>query len=448
MEGNIGWKLLALLVLTAINGFFAASEVALLSVRRSRLEALAEDGHLGAQAALSLLSNTERLLSTVQVGINLCALAMGSVGESAIFGWLSANLTSLGLPVPALAIHIFSLSVSYGVLTLLLAVIGEVLPKNFAIDRAERWSTFAAPVLLVFFRLSGPLVRLVESSSRVVSRFVGLKAQEGAGASHTVEELKYIAAASAAAGHLLPSEMQALDKLLELRELVVREVMVPRGQMVSLPVDSELDAVLQSFADSHYSRIPVYRDRPDEIVGILHFRDLLGVWQQRRRSTGDRKRVREFRLEDYMRPAVIVPETKPLLNVIDEFRTSHTHMACVVDEHGQVTGLVTLEDALEQVFGEIEDEHDIARQQAPVSDSGEIEVEGTIPIRDLETHYGIELPPQDGFETLAGFLLYRLGHIPEEGESVEEDGRRYTVLQLETHRIARVLIERLPMVAS
>ena len=195
-------------------------------------------------------------------------------------------------------------------------------------------------------------------------------------------------------------------------------------------------------SDHHYSRVPVYKDSPDNIIGIVHFRDLLVVWQERRLATEGRKSVKAFRLDQHVRKLPVIPETKSLSDLIDEFRHNRAHMSLVVNEFGAISGVLTLEDVFEQVFGEIEDEHDLVVIEQEM-DSDELEMDGSTPTRDLETKFGIELPADAGFETLAGFILFRLGVIPKVGQQVEEGDRRYTVLGMERNRIVMVRIERI-----
>jgi len=440
-NSNIGFKLFLLLIITAINAFFAASEIALLSVRRSKMEQLAEEGNLGAQAALSLLNNIERLLSVIQVGISITSLAMGVAGEEAINQWLVMQLVPLFPPVYAPAVQVFCLILSFVVLTLVLVVIGEVVPKNIGIVGANRISMISAPVLLVVSRMFAPLVFLVERLSNFFTRLLGLPEAASHGV-HSVEEIRHIVESSREQKTVNPFEAQAIDRLLELRELVAREVMTPRSSMVCLPLDASLDDLLKIMSDHHYSRVPVYRDQADNIIGIVHFRDLLTVWQERRVSTEKRRPVRPFRLEQHVRKLPVIPETKSLSDLIDEFRHNRAHMALVVNEFGDISGVLTLEDVFEQVFGEIEDEHDlVVKEQA--RNANELELDGSIPTRDLETKFGIELPADAGFETLAGFILFRLGFLPEVGHSIEEEDRRYTVIEMERNRISKVKIERL-----
>ncbi len=437
---NFGLRLLLLALITAINAFFACAEVALLSVRRPRLQQLASEGNIGAQAALSLLSNTERLLSVVQVGISLTSLAMGVAGEETINQWLQAQLLPLAPMSYAGVVKGFCLVFSFVFLTLVLVIIGEVVPKNIGILASERISVISAPVLLVVFRVLTPVVVLVERGSSLVSRVIGLPNLAGHGA-HSSEEIRHIVEASAEAGSLNNFEAHALDRLLELRELVAREVMTPRNSMVCLPHDADLDVVLRTMSEHHFSRVPVYKGEPDNIRGIVHFRDLLVVWQERRTANERRRPVRAFRLENHIRKLPVIPETKLLSELIDEFRMDHAHMALVVNEFGGVSGVLTLEDVFEQVFGEIEDEHDLVRAVIG-EDVSEAELEGAIPTRDLETQYGIILPANDAFETLAGFILFRLGVIPKGGEVIEEGPWRFTVMEMDRNRIAVVKAER------
>jgi CBS domain containing-hemolysin-like protein len=439
-ESYFGYRLLLLGAILAANAFFAGAEAALLSVRRTRLAALAEEGQAGAQSALSLLANPERLLSVVQVGVTLASLGMGWAGEPAIFGLIVHLAGPVITPVMEPWIHGAAFVLAFLIMTYLHVVLGEVVPKNLALEKADRLAVLVAPVLLVFYRISEPFVYVIERSATGVSKMLGLTARTQGGG-HSAEELKYIISFSRIEGHLLHFEEEAIRKLLDLRNYYAREIMVPRNDIASVPVEATLDEVLRSMNEHQYSRLPVYEGSPERIIGIVYFKDLMRLWlEQRSAAATARAAAPVFRIRRMMRSPLVVPETKPLNQLIDEFRTRRSHMALVVDEFGTIAGLVTLEDVLEQIFGEIEDEHDVRRQIAAVS--GVFEVEGATPIRDLESHYGIELP-EGGYETLAGFLLFKFGYIPSAGELVEYDGHRYTVTQMARNRIAMVRIERL-----
>jgi putative hemolysin len=442
MESNyLGYRILVLLLLTAANAFFSAAEVALLTVRPAKMQTLAAQGNLGAQAAMTLINNMERMISLCQVGITIASLGMGWAGEQAIYDSLHEALKPYAGANLQIVAHGIAFVLSFLLLTFVLVVIGEVVPKNLAVEKSERMALLTAPSLLVCYKILEPFVYVVERSSAAVSKLFGAKGVTHAGG-HSAEEIRHILLTSSVSGQLPEFEQTAIRHLLDLRGLVAREVMVPRSNVVSIPVDASLDEVLRVMSEQNYSRLPVYRDRPENIVGVIHYRDLLRVWRQRRFASERRRNVKPFQLDDVMRKPLIVPETKPLTELLEEFRAAHSHLAVVVDEFGSVVGLVTMEDILEQVFGEIEDEHDEERHAAPPPVSDTIEVEGTIPIRDLEMQYGIELPAEAGFETLAGFLLSRFGFIPKGGEAVEEKGRRYTVVAMDRNRIATVRIEK------
>ena len=211
-------------------------------------------------------------------------------------------------------------------------------------------------------------------------------------------------------------------------------------------LDCPIDQVLRHMRENQYSRLPVYQGDPEHIIGYVHYKDMIRIWEERRIAIERKRVLRPFRLSSVLRKPLVVPETKPLNDLIDEFRTTHKHMAMVVDEFGTIVGLVTLEDALEQIFGEIGDEHDVKRPRQ-AAEAQVLEVEGSTTIRDLDMKYGLELPGDAGFETLAGFLLFQLGYIPKQGETVEYAGRRFTIREMDHNRIARVAIERIPVAA-
>jgi Hemolysins and related proteins containing CBS domains len=320
-------------------------------------------------------------------------------------------------------------------------IIGEVVPKNLALEKADRLSVLVAPVLLVFYRVSEPFVFVIERTSVAINRMMGLRG-EGHGGGHSAEELKFIVSTSRDEGHLHHFEEDAIQRVLDLQNYYAREIMVPRREVVSVSIDASLEQVLRLIIQHQYSRLPVYEKQTENIVGIVHYKDLMRVWDERRAAAERRRPVRPFHLRRVLRKPLVVPETKPLNQLVDEFRQNHTHMAMVVDEFGTISGLVTLEDALEQVFGEIEDEHD-ERRTAPQPQTDLIELEGTTTIRDLDLQYGIALPGDAGFETLAGFLLFQLGQIPNVGDKVDHGARRFTILEMERNRIARVRIEKI-----
>jgi putative hemolysin len=427
-----------------LNGFFAAAEVALVSVRKSRLRTLAAEGQVGAQAALNLLANPSRLLSVTQAGVTLASLGLGWAGENSVYDAFLLVFRPLLTPSLAPFLHAFSFGFAFLLISYLHVVLGEVVPKNLAIEKADRLAILVAPALLVFDRIASPFVFFAERSATAISRSIGLKGSLSGGG-HSAEELKFIVSSSRREGHLHRFEEDAIQALLELQNYYTREIMVPRNAIVSISVDASLDQVLKRMREHQYSRLPVYQSDPEHIIGYVHYKDMMRIWEERR-VAAERKRVlRPFHLSRVLRKPLVVPETKPLNDLIDEFRSTHQHMAVVVDEFGTIVGLVTLEDALEQILGEIGDEHDVKRTR-PAAETSVLEVDGATSILDLDTQYGLELPGDAGFETLAGFLLFQLGYIPKEGETIEYGGRKFTILAMDHNRIARVGIERRPTI--
>jgi putative hemolysin len=433
------FRILLVVLLIAINGFFAGAEVALLSVRHSRLRQMAVEGVAGAQAALNLLSNPGRLLSVTQVGVTLASLGLGWAGEDTLYRVLTTLFHPLTFAPPGV-LRGFCFVLAFLTISYFHVVLGEVVPKNLAIAKADRLAVLVAPALLVFYRISAPFVITIENSAAALTHALHLRASAHGGG-HSAEELKLIVSSSRGLGYLPEEQEDMIHRVLDLDHVAVREIMVPRNDIVSIPAEATLDEVLHTMNQERHSRLPVYEDSPQKIIGILHYKDLLPVWEERRHAIRTGKSNRSFQIRRLLRPHLVVPETKPLSQMLAEFRQGRSHMAMVVDEFGTIVGMVTVEDVLEQLVGRIEDEHD-EKSVRPSVETDEVELEGSTRIRDLESEFGIEIPTDAGFETLAGFLLFKLGEIPHAGNSVEYAGRRYTVLEMERNRIAKVKIEK------
>ena len=444
-EGFPGFRLLLIAVIIAINAFFAGSEVALLSVRDSRLRQMAEEGVAGARIALQLLANPEKLLSMTQVGVTLASLALGWVGEDTLYtvvAGLFDPVFHLAMPQWVVRLlHGLCFLIAFLMMTYCHVVIGEVLPKNLAINKADRLAVVVAPALMVFTRLAGPFVGFIEHSAATFSRALGLR-KKTRGGGHSPEELRLIVSSSRGSGHLPETQEDMIHRILDLDEMSVRAIMVPRSQIVAIDSKATLDEVLRTMREQQHSRLPVYKEKPEQIIGILYFKDMLHLWQDRRSALRLGRVPPTFDMARLIRKHLVVPETKPLVQMLDEFRQGKSHMALVVDEFGTISGLLTVEDVLEQIVGEIEDEFDDA--PALVQPEGtEMLIDGTTKIRDFENLLDVELPADAGFETVAGFMLYKLGHIPGKGEAVDFEGRRFTVEDVERNRITKVKVERI-----
>lgn len=436
---------LALLgVILMANAFFAASEVALLSVRDSRLRHLAEEGNAGARMALALLAQPAKLLSVTQIGVTLASLGLGWAGEDTLYALLVLAFHPVFSPAAATILHAVCFVLAFAVMTFCHVVIGEVVPKNLAIDKADRLAVIVAPALMVFYRLSSVFVAGIEGTTRALTRLLGVKTGHRGGG-HSSEELKLIVSSSRFAGNLPKTQEDMIHRVLDLNDVFVREIMTPRREVVSVRNTASLDEILKTMVESQHSRLPVWDEKPEQIIGAVFFKDMLRLWHERRINLRAGRPAPPFYLSHIMRKPLIVPETKPLMQMLEQFRQRHSHMAMVVDEFGTVTGILTVEDVLEQIVGEIEDEFD-ERLPQPQAEADRVTLDGATTILDLASIYGIELPANAGFETIAGYMLFKLGHIPQAGESVEFERRRFTVASMERNRIATVRIEKMPPV--
>jgi len=438
-------KTLLILALVALNGFFVAAEYALLSVRRTRLEQLAREGEARARLVQKLLADVGLLFSGIQLGITVASLLMGAVGESimshAIMGVLEGYLTQF----VALAVaHSLSVAFSFLVITTLLMVLGELVPKALAYDRAERMSLIVATPLLLFFKLSKYPVRALDSMASAVLRLLGHSSSTGHGAMHTPEEAKLIVSGIRKRGLLREEQEEMINSVFDLQNMRVREIMVPRPTITCLPLSHDFHFLLVRVVEDRFTRVPIYDGSPDHIVGILNTKDLLRVALDRMRQRVPLEAPLELRPLLYQ--PMIVPETMSLARMLDEARERHSQMALVVDEFGTFVGLVTMEDVLEQIVGEIQDEYD--REEKAIHKVGEnvAIVDGALNLRALAEGHGISLPRGAGYETLGGFVLDRLGLIPRGGESFVYENQRYTVMDVESRRVTRVRIEKLPAV--
>jgi CBS domain containing-hemolysin-like protein len=444
MAGYVLVRVFAVVLLVAGNAFFVAAEFALVSIRDTRIQQLIEAHRIGARTIQKLHERMDELLSAVQLGVTLTSLGLGWVGEATLASLVQSGIA--GVPHAKVYAHSIAIPVAFILITYLHVVLGEVVPKSLALQRADRVALAVAGPMDFFMTVARPFLRVMSRSARfVLSRF-GAHEIRSAGV-HSPEELKLLVTASRRFGIVSPVQEEMVLRALELGEITVRQVMVPRPLIFSLPADLPLDIALARVVEEQHSRVPVYDPQrgPEHIIGLLYSKDLTR-WMRLRytKPPTDPASARLARLavRDIMRDVLVVPETKPLSDVLVEFRSRKRHLAVVVDEFGSTSGVITVEDVLEQLVGEIEDEFDIAPQPLPVGATSMV-LDGSVNIRDLETQYRLSLPSDQGFETLGGFMLARFQRIPKQGDAFEFDGRRFSVLEMEGRRIARVLVETL-----
>ena len=444
MHGLPLLQFVAVALLILANAFFVAAEFALVSIRETRIEQMLVTGMPGARAVRRLQQDIDDFLPAVQLGVTLCSLALGWIGEplaaSVVLSWL--RLLPLAQPHAQLYAHIFAVAVGFVIITYFHVVIGELVPKSLALRRAEALAVSVAPPMLLFIAAARPAVRLLNISAATILRGFDIQLTERASV-HSPEELKLIATAAQRMGLLPRFQETLIHRTLELDDVTVREIMTPRKQIFSLPSNMLLEEASAKVIDHMHSRVPVYEEArgPEHIVGVVYSKDLSRLMYFRPAARTGVAPFVELRLAQVMRDVLVVPETKSVLDLIRDFQQRRRHMAIVVDEYGSTVGLVTAEDAIEQLTGELEDEFDSPSLPVLTTATGALLMDGGVNLRDLETQMQWSLPREGGVETLAGFVLMRLGHIPKEGESIEFEGRRLTVVEMDARRIARIRVE-------
>jgi CBS domain containing-hemolysin-like protein len=425
--------------------FFVAAEFALVSVRETRIQQLIALGRPGARTALKLKHSIDEFLPAVQLGVTVAGLALGWIGEPAVAEIILhfAEQWFHTLPPHVLVYaHTIAVIVAFFLITYFEVLLGELVPKSLALQRAERIALAVAGPMDVFIRITRPVVRLMNVSAAIVLRLFHAPLR-GEGAVHSPEELKLIATATRRMGLLPVFQEEIIHRAIELNHVTVREVMTPRGRIFSLPADLPIEQASARIVEEQHSRVPVYDPvkGPEAIIGIVYSKDISRLMHFRSVALGlGSLGSSGLTLRQVMREITVVPETKLAIELLQEFQERRRHIAVVVDEFGSTVGIVTAEDLLEQIVGELDDEFDIARTSL-LSTTGVMSLDGSTPLRDLRTQLHWDFPREAGVETLAGFLLAHLGHIPIPGESIEDSGRRYTVAEMAGRRISRVNVE-------
>jgi putative hemolysin len=415
-------QLLAVLLIVAGNAFFVAAEYALVTARRSRLNELAVKGNRRARIALRIMDSPARFIGTVQLGITAFSIALGAVGEPIVEHWIDKPLLSTGI----------AFVVSFAVVTYLHVVLGELVPKAISLSKNEETALWVALPIEAVYVASYPLVWLLQSSANAVTRLFGIQPAPAGIVAHSEDDIRLIVAQAEDTGVIEEVEEEMLYKVFDFADKEVHEVMVPRPEMVAISVDLPPEQCLAALIDSPYTRYPAYRGSLDEIVGILHVRDLFSALNDRG--------IANVRIEELLRPPFVVPETKDLAALLADFRREKFHMAVVVDEYGTTVGIATLEDLLEEIVGEIEDEFDLPDESVERVDDHTVRIDGTFPIDDFNERFGMQLPIED-YHTVAGFVFGLLGRAPATGDEVEHDGLRFRVLDVEGSRIEKLEAE-------
>ena len=441
----IGLQLLGLLALVAVNGFFAAVEFSLVAVRQSRVRQLVDQGRIRAKIVLDLIGKLDRVVSGVQLGITLTSLGLGALGESTLASLLSPLVANIPGRHTIVLVHAISLAVAFLFLTTLHVVLGELVPKSMSLQRAERVALLVAPPFQWYLEVFSPAINLLDGAGRWVLRGLGFSGRTSHTQIHSAEELQFQIQQARERGLVGPEEEKFILGAIELDRMQVRELMVPRPDVHFVDADATLDDVMRVFVTTQRSRLPVFEGSGEHVLGYIHVKDIVWSLLDRERRTEEGWPAAEFNLRSMLHEIAIVPESKPANEMLLELRTSHGWIAMVVDEFGSILGLLTLEDILEQLVGEIHDEFDVVERPVIVGQGADAAMifDASLGLRDLESQYNIVLPEDRSYATVGGFVLARLGFIPRGGESFDFDGYRFTVVEMDRRRVARVKIQKL-----
>ncbi|HEX6801244.1 MAG TPA: hemolysin family protein [Candidatus Binatia bacterium] len=428
------FEALLIFILILANGFFAASEIAMIAMRKSRIDALLERGVAAAAAVARLKNDPDRFLATVQIGVTVVSSFASALGGAAAIGYLKPQIAEIPIPpiarwAEAIALMIVVLPISY-----LSLVLGELVPKSLALRFSEQIACFVARPIELLARVSALFVKMLMASSNMVLRIFGGKDNESA-SFISVDEVKSLIREGTAKGIFNETERELIHSVFEFTDTPVKAVMKPRTEIHAIDVHASLAEVAKDFVDSGFSRIPVYDGDLDKIIGILYNKDVFKALQERS----------DFRIRDHLHQAYFVPSTLPTSELLKQLQRRRLAMALVVNEFGEIEGLVTLEDLVEEIVGEIRDEYD-REERGPVErlPDGSMVIQGSALLKDLKADYALPFEESPDFHTLAGFMLARLKRIPRGGEWVEDNGYKLTIVDMEGRRIVKVKLDKIP----
>ena len=419
-------NIVLVIILVIANGFFVAAEFAIVAVRKSRIDALADEGSKSAIRLLAILGNLNAYLSASQLGITLASLGLGWVGEPAIAVLLDQLL---GDTFPANWLHVVSFIIAFSIITSLHIVLGEQAPKLVGLQLAERVAMATALPMTIFYRLFKPFIHTLDWASAKIVNLLGIEATSEHASIYTEDEIRHLIRISEESGHVNKEERALINKIFDFSETTVKEAMIPRTEVMAMPENSTLDEISKAFGKSGYSRLPVFRGSLDDIAGVIHSKDLVSYLL----------RPKTFKLAEVVHKPNYVVDTARLEDVLRQMQKEKFHFGFVVDEHGGVEGIITLEDLLEEIVGDISDEHDeeVNEQINPQPD-GSCLLDGSLAVRDLNRRLEMNVPISEGYTTIAGFLMSQAGQILAEGQTVPFNGHVFKVEKVEKHRIMKV----------
>jgi CBS domain containing-hemolysin-like protein len=421
-------SIMAVLGLVAVNGFFVAAEFSFVAARRSKLDEMVARGDRGARTVQAALQHLDRYIAATQLGITIASLALGWIGEPILAQLFDQLFRIMGLSPSTTAVHVAAVPVAFFILTFFHIVLGELAPKSIALASPERTARAVAAPLMLFSRFMSPFIWIFNGAANALLRVFGVDPatdQEG----HSPEEIRFLVIQAHARGTLDESDRAMLAGVLDFHEKKARDVMRPRTDVVALDIESTEQEVWEALRRERYSRYPVFRESLDDMIGVFLAKDL---WLH----SGDAA----FNLADFVREPMYVPDSRPAERVLDDLRRTRAHMAVVLDEYGGTAGIITMEDLVEEVVGDISDEYDFASRESIVTD-GVLELAGSLSLIDVRSDYNIQIPEGD-WTTLGGYAFAKLGRLPRMGDRIAVPGGEMEVVAMDGRRIAALRIHR------
>jgi CBS domain containing-hemolysin-like protein len=425
------FEIVAVIVLIFANAFFVAAEFAIVKVRSTQIQPLAEK-HSGAKMAIKVISRLDEYLSATQLGITITSLGLGWIGEPVTAKILQPLFNLFNITNPQ-TLHAISISVGFIIITFLHIVIGELAPKNLAIRYAKTTTLFIAAPLNVFFLIFKPFIWLLNGAANLLLRLIGIQPVTESERFHSEEELRLLIAEGRKSGAIDQTEHQLIEKIFEFNDKQAQEIMVPRNHMIAIDVDESRERIFEIVTEEGFSRVPVYKETIDNIIGVIYTKDLISAAEHRELIT----------LNDIIRPAFFVSSTKLIGNLLKEMQRNKVHMAIVVDEYGGVEGLITIEDIIEEIVGEIQDEYDVEASEVVTEKSGVYLVNPIISIEDFNKRFNASIPEDTDYQTLNGFLQKVTGHIPEVYERIDYKGMSFVITKKTGNRIMQVRVQKI-----
>jgi putative hemolysin len=421
-------RLVAVFLLVLANGFFVAAEFALVSIRHTRVAELIAQGNRTARWVKKAIEEPDRFIAATQLGITLASLGLGWIGEPALGHLLQPVIDLFPAEIEVELSHSLSLGIAFALITFLHVVVGELAPKSIALQNPERTALIVAQPTVWTEWVFKPAIWLLNGAGNLLLRILGIKPASAHEMVHSAEELKMLASASAESGIVKDSEEEMIYAVFDFGAMLVRQVMVPRTEMVAVSIDSTVEQILQIAVQHSYTKFPVYEDSLDHVVGVVHLKDLVSASREETQSS--------LTAQDLMREAIFIPETARLDDLLNRFRARKRHIAIVLDEYGGTAGVVTLEDLLEEIVGEVSDPFDTEPEIQPLPD-GSSSIDGLTLIDEVNEHFNLKLSDPH-YDTIAGYMLGRLGRMAQVGDVVPIDRAQLRVLAMDGLRIARV----------